>query len=114
MEAMHVAGVSELNVRSPEYLKGIDHLLASSNEKAMKAYLRWRVLASVASQLPEKFGDLNFKFYGTTLSGIEERKPRWWRCTTETDNELGEALGQEFVVPGFRTGCQGAHHGISA
>src|ERR1700757_2350223 len=39
----------------------------------------------------------NFSFYGTTLQGAKEMKPRWKRVLATIDGSVGEALGQIFV-----------------
>ena len=51
--------------------------------------------------LPKPFVDENFHFYGTTLTGAKELRPRWKRCVQYTDGDLGEALGQAFVKETF-------------
>ena len=33
------------------------------------------------------------RFYGKTLQGAQEQRPRWKRCVGYTDGDLGEALG---------------------
>jgi putative endopeptidase len=58
-------------------------------------------LHSAAAQLPEKFVDENFDFYGRTLTGTTEMRPRWRRCVDATDSQLGEALGQYYVQRNF-------------
>ncbi|MDQ6665370.1 MAG: M13 family metallopeptidase, partial [Acidobacteriota bacterium] len=40
-------------------------------------------------------------FFRKTLTGAKELQPRWKRCVALTDNELGEALGQEYVARTF-------------
>ena len=39
----------------------------------------------------------DFNFYARTLRGVKEIPPRWKRCVTLVDRQLGEALGQEYV-----------------
>jgi endothelin-converting enzyme/putative endopeptidase len=43
----------------------------------------------------------NFDFFGQTLNGVPQLKPRWKRCVALVDAQLGEALGQEFVARSF-------------
>ena len=40
-------------------------------------------------------------FTARYLQGTKEQQPRWKRCVTATDGDLGEALGQEFVKKAF-------------
>ena len=43
----------------------------------------------------------NFDFYGKTLTGAKEMRPRWKRCVDFTDSQLGEALGKKYVEKTF-------------
>ena len=43
----------------------------------------------------------NFAFYGKTLTGAKELRPRWKRCVQMVDDHLGEALGQRYVEATF-------------
>ncbi len=45
--------------------------------------------------------DENFKFFGTTLNGTKQLKPRWKRVVASTDQALGEALGKVYVADNF-------------
>ena len=63
-----------------------------------KTYLRWQTLHSAAPMLPTAFVNENFNFYGKTLTGRKELRPRWKRCVGYTDGDLGEALGKAYVA----------------
>ena len=56
---------------------------------------------AAAPLLPAAFVNENFDFYGKTLTGAKELRPRWKRCVDRADNELGEALGQRYVEKTF-------------
>ncbi len=43
----------------------------------------------------------NFSFYGKTLTGAKELRPRWKRCVQFTNGDLGEALGKAYVAEEF-------------
>ena len=43
----------------------------------------------------------DFDFFGKTLSGAQELEPRWKRCVSYADNDLGEALGKVYVERAF-------------
>ena len=66
-----------------------------------KIYLAWHLLHSEAPLLPTAFVKENFNFYGKTLTGAKEMRPRWKRCVDFTDSQLGEALGRKFVERTF-------------
>src|ERR1700735_1315877 len=66
-----------------------------------KIYLRWQLIHAAAPAVSSYFGDENFDFYGRALPGLNERSVRWKRCVRATDEQLGEALGQEYVKRAF-------------
>ena len=62
-----------------------------------KAYLAAHLISNYASVLPSEIDDANFAFYGTTLSGQPEQRPRWKRAVSAVGGTLGEAIGQVYV-----------------
>ena len=54
-----------------------------------------------APALSSAFDNEHFDFFSRTLRGVQQQKPRWKRCVTLVDTQLGEALGQEFVGRAF-------------
>ena len=90
-----------LNVAEPDFVKGMNELIAGNDLDTLKTYLRWQALRGASSMLPKAFVDEDFDFYGKTLRGAKELRPRWKRCVQYTDNDLGEALGQAYVAETF-------------
>ncbi len=90
-----------LNVVVPEFFKQMQTLIEQTSLDRWKTYLRWHLVHASAPLLPEAFVQENFNFYGRTLRGAKELRPRWKRCVTYTDNNLGEALGQKYVERTF-------------
>jgi putative endopeptidase len=90
-----------INVAVPDYAKALDQLVASTPVADLKAYMRWKVLHDSADLLPKAFAGANFDFFSRTLAGQQEEEPRWRRCVTQTDRQLGEALGKAFVEEAF-------------
>ncbi|MGD0547005.1 MAG: M13 family metallopeptidase, partial [Terracidiphilus sp.] len=90
-----------LNVATPEFFKGLEALIAKEPIDTWKSYFRWHALHGAAVNLPKAFFDENFAFFGKTLSGQKEPTPRWKRCTSMTDQALGEAVGQDWVKQNF-------------
>ena len=91
----------EINVDWPDFFKTVNSVINTFSLDDWKTYLRWHLLHSEAALLPEAFVDANFDFYGKTLTGAKELRPRWKRCVDFTDNQLGEALGSKFVERTF-------------
>ena len=91
----------EIVVSYPEFFKAMDHLIQTAPLDDWKIYLGWHLLHSEAPLLPSAFLKENFDFYGRTLTGAKEMRPRWKRCVDYTDAQLGEALGKKYVEKTF-------------
>jgi len=89
--------IKELNVAVPDFFKAMETLLKAPDTADMRTYLVWHYVHNQAALLPAAFVNENFRFYRTVLTGTKEMRPRWKRCIQMEDNELGEALGQEYV-----------------
>jgi endothelin-converting enzyme/putative endopeptidase len=101
LAGMGVADVQVFNVSEPAFFKAVDTLVSNTDQAPLRAYLRWHVVHAQAPYLSKSFVDANFDFFSKTLRGVPQQKPRWKRCVALVDNELGEALGQEFVARAF-------------
>jgi len=93
--------VESLNVAEPSFVQSLQQQLASQSLDSWKAYLRWHLVHSQANMLPTAFDQETFHFYSTVLRGTKEQEPRWKRCVSSTDGDLGEALGKSFVEETF-------------
>ncbi|HEX5234067.1 MAG TPA: M13 family metallopeptidase [Silvibacterium sp.] len=94
--------ISDLNVTNPDFFKGLNSLLDSTDLETIKTYLRWQLVHSTASYtLPEAMDEATFDFYGRDLSGQPQQQARWKRCVQATDGALGEALGEVYVKGNF-------------
>jgi putative endopeptidase len=89
--------IKELNVAVPDFFKAMDGLLEAPDNQDIKTYMVWQYVHSQSALLPSAFVNETFRFYRTVLTGTKEMRPRWKRCIQMEDNELGEALGQEYV-----------------
>ena len=92
---------TSLNAVSPGFLKQLASMAQDEPLDQWKTYLRWRLVHSRADLLPKAFVDEDFAFYGKTLTGAQELKPRWKRCVEFADAQLGEAVGQRYVEETF-------------
>lgn len=99
--AMDSPTFEKINLDSLAFIASLNTFLKSTPLADLKTYLRWHVLHSTARALPTKFVNENFDFYGRTLTGAKELRPRWKRCVQATDSQLGEALGQAYVKVAF-------------
>jgi endothelin-converting enzyme/putative endopeptidase len=101
LKAVDAPAIQSLNVVAPEFFRGLQAMLKIQPLDNWKTYLRWQLVHAAAPMLPQAFVDENFNFYGKTLTGQKEIRPRWKRCVQYTDNDLGEALGQLYVKETF-------------
>ncbi len=100
-DAIRSPRVSELNNATPEFLPAMIKASHAADMETLKAYMRYQVLTKSAYQLPKKFADEHFDFYGRKLNGQPEQTPRWKRCSNAVDGALGEALGKVYVEQYF-------------
>jgi predicted metalloendopeptidase len=92
---------ASVNVAWPAFLQALNGTIERFSLADWKTYLTWHLLHAAAPLLPQAFVQENFDFYGKTLTGTTELRPRWKRCVDFTDSELGEALGKQFVDKTF-------------
>lgn len=91
------SSATSLNVAEPNFFKALNTELANVNLDDLKAYFRWQLVRAQTQNLPKAFQDENFNFYGKTLQGAKEIRPRWKRCVAAVDGNIGDALGKVFV-----------------
>jgi predicted metalloendopeptidase len=91
----------DINVGQPDFFKAANQVFVNTSIDDWKTYLRWNLINAAAPELSTDFVNENFKFFGTTLTGAKQIKPRWKRVVTSTDNALGEALGKLYVADNF-------------
>lgn len=101
LQALGVPELREFNVTEPAFVRALDRVLRTRKLAELKTYLRWHLAHALAPQLSAAFFQEDFAFFRKTLRGVPEPSPRWRRCVTLVDQQLGEALGQEFVRRAF-------------
>jgi putative endopeptidase len=84
-------------VGQPAFFAELDHLLAVTDKKIVRNYLKWNIIRNASGYLSNRFGDESFRFYGTILTGTKEQKPRWKRAVNASNGAIGELVGQEYV-----------------
>ena len=88
-------------VATPDFFKGVNHLIATIPLEEWKTYLEWQLVYPSSPLLSKPFVEDNFDFYGRKLAGEQEIPPRWKRCVEDVDRDLGEALGKAYVDRAF-------------
>ena len=98
---MGLPKLSALNMAQPEYFEELSTIFASEYVDMIKAYYAWNVINVAAGYLSDDFVNANFEFFGRTMSGAEQIRPRWKRCVSTVNGAMGEALGQLYVKKYF-------------
>lgn len=88
-------------VGQPEFFGGLQALLAKTPVPVLRAYMRVHLADAYASTLSQDFDNEQFDFYGRTLSGQAEQKPRWKRVLRAENQALGMILGRIYVKDYF-------------
>ena len=95
------AVVAHVVVKQPTFLARLGELLTDDRLAQWKDWLSWRVIRSAAALSTQALVEENFDFYGRTLSGTPELRPRWKRGVSMVESVVGEALGEIYVERTF-------------
>jgi putative endopeptidase len=72
-------------------------LVASTDLETWKDWLAYHVIEAHADALPKALADERFAFFGKTLSGTTQQRPRWQRGVRLVNRLLGDAVGQIYA-----------------
>jgi putative endopeptidase len=82
-------------------LPGMFTMLGDTPVETLKAWMIKEFLSDHAAVLPSRFDAANFEFFGKTLRGTPEQRPRWKRAIGETEGLIGELVGKAYVARYF-------------
>lgn len=88
-------------VCQPEYMEALDKLIETMPIEDLRYYLAAQYLDAAAPYLDDNFYAASFDFYGRTMSGKQEPRPRWKRAMAIPNSALGEAVGEMYVEKFF-------------
>lgn len=94
------AGLSQQSsfiVWQPEAFTGESALVASTPLDTWKDWLAYHVIEAYAGALPKAVAQERFAFFGKTLSGTQQQRPRWQRGVFVVDGYLGDVIGQIYA-----------------
>ncbi len=98
---VHASTLDTLIVGQIKFMQRTEEILKSTAMSDIKEYMKWKLISAAADYMSDAFVQESFNFNGKVLQGQQEIKPRWKRALQETDNYLGEALGQLYVEKAF-------------
>jgi putative endopeptidase len=101
LTAVGQPALTQINVMTPSYFEGMAKAISTTPLPELKSYLKWRVLSGAADELGKPLEEESFRFYGQTLFGQKEQRPRWKRCVELTNVALGDLLAQAYVAKAF-------------
>jgi len=96
-----VAAPEKFSLAMPAFHEEVSKSLADTDPSVWRAYLRFHTVDSASPYLADAFVQENYEFYGKTLNGQKEQKPRWKRVLGTIENDAGEAFGQLYVKVAF-------------
>jgi endothelin-converting enzyme/putative endopeptidase len=107
------AGLSKqqkFTVWQPEAFTGESALVASQPLDAWKDWLAYHLVEEYAAVLPKAFADESFAFFGQTLGGTPQQRPRWQRGVFFVNgiipDEVGKIFAQRFFSPDAKQKAQ--------
>ena len=98
LQQMGLSAARTVDVSEPSAVTAAGKRLADVPLGTWKEYLTFRFISDHANNLPKKFDDTRFGFYGKTLNDVPEQRARWKRGMQRLDGSLGEAVGQLYVA----------------
>jgi putative endopeptidase len=99
-EYFRAAGLEKQNtfiVWQPSAFTGEAALVASQPVDAWKDILAYHLIETYAGSSSKALADERFAFFGTTLSGATQQRPRDFRGDVLVSATLGDAVGQIYV-----------------
>ncbi|WP_185260108.1 M13 family metallopeptidase [Elizabethkingia anophelis] len=83
------------------YYKNLDSFINQENLPLIKDYLKYRIIASNASNLDQKLDDIQFNFYSKRMQGQQEQRSMYKRGLSFVNGIVGEAFGKLYVEKYF-------------
>ena len=111
LAAQKAPPITRLNVAHVDFFKAMNGFVADMPVEDWKTLLRWRLVHTRARFMPKRFVEENFTF-NRMLYGQQTQVDRWKKCTGNTDQALGEALGTEYVSRAFSPAAKARAQGI--
>jgi putative endopeptidase len=84
-----------------DYYTELNNLIKTYSLSDWKTFLKWKVIHDASSYLSNDAVTESFNFFGKTLSGAKQMKPRWKRAQAEVNKSTGEILGKLYVEQFF-------------
>ena len=98
---MGLPDADRMIVQQKRVMERVNQLFKTLPLDKIRHYLAAQIINGGASSLSDDFQTASFEFYGRTMSGQQEQKPRWKRAMSVPNGLLGEAVGEMYVAKYF-------------
>jgi putative endopeptidase len=105
-DAARLGGEQRIVAWHADPVRGLSALVASEPLETWKDWLAFHTASQMTAVLPQAYDDLRFSFYGRTLSGQQQQRPRDRRAIQATSNALVDAVGRIYVERHFPTSAK--------
>ena len=100
-KAKGVENISKLVVSQPSSFANTLEVLTTMPVEQLRNYIVAHYIDAATGYLSEEFALASFEFFGKTMSGTQEIRPRWKRAMGVPNSILSEAVGQIYVEKYF-------------
>ena len=101
LAGMGLSQLAQINVCQLTTMDAVNKVVKETSDENMKYYLVFNLLNSAAPYLSDDFSSARWEFYGKTLSGQQQQRPRWKRALGVPNSILSEAVGEMYVQKYF-------------
>ena len=98
---MGIGDFDTIIVSTPSSLANANKLLKTASLDEIRYYLAAQYIDAAANYLSDDFQNASFEFFGKTMAGQKEMKPRWKRAMSVPNSTLSEAVGEIYVAKYF-------------
>ncbi|MHB1958622.1 MAG: M13 family metallopeptidase, partial [Acidobacteriaceae bacterium] len=112
--AAGLANQASFIVWQPNAFTGESALVASTPVGTWKDWLAYHAIEEYAGVLPKSLADERFDFFGKTLVGVPQQRPRWQRGVFVVDELLGDAVGKIYAQRYFSPEAKAAAQAMVA
>jgi len=100
-DTLGLGGEDDIILREKDAIQNAAKVFADTDVEVLKDYLMASLIGNHAAYLPARIDTARFDFYGKTLRGQEEQRPRWKRGVGQVNGTLGEVVGKVYVAEHF-------------
>lgn len=97
-----VGSTGDVIVRQPDFFQKFSKMYDTVSVDHWQTYFKWHLLNTYSDLLTTEIVAQDFAFFGTTLNGITEIRPRWKRAVGSVNDLLGELVGKVYVEKHFK------------